>query len=326
MMSPRSGTSAGQAALGAGMVAERREIEDAKDDERDDAGIDQQAEHQPLVHHGQDLASLTDKSEPLGPGCDESGSRCVHRAVPESLAVFFELAARRKRRQRIDLGHADRLCHRLRGGLELLIPSFLVARRGLGLGRLRGLRRGRLSRASTPRPSSATADSFAAPASRPPRPLAARPDRARLDRHATGILRLASRISCAAGSGGARAIRSRARPPRAERIGDAARAPRPAPPEPRQSELGSGRPSRASWNPPSRNWSADGADRASTLTFQRSSWARRPRVPISVCSRRMSRWARTIFVLDVLQRRALRGHVAARPGSSRARRRRSSQP
>ena len=47
---------------------------------------------------------------------------------------------------------------------------------------------------------------------------------------------------------------------------------------------------------PARNWSAVGADNASTLAFQRSSWASRPRVPISVWSTRKSRWARTIWV------------------------------
>ena len=81
-----------KSALGAGMVAERRQIENPQHDQGDDAGIDQQAEHQPLVHHCQDLASLPDKSEPLGPWCDESGGRCVHRAVPEFPVVFFELA------------------------------------------------------------------------------------------------------------------------------------------------------------------------------------------------------------------------------------------
>ena len=36
------------------------------------------------------------------------------------------------------------------------------------------------------------------------------------------------------------------------------------------------------WNPPSRNWSAVGADSRIKPTFHRSSWASRPRVPISV--------------------------------------------
>ncbi len=82
----------GQTSLGPCMIAERRKIEDTQHDNRNDAAIDQQAEHQPLVHHRQNLPSLPDKSEPLGPRRDESGCRCVHRAVPKSL-VFFDLAA-----------------------------------------------------------------------------------------------------------------------------------------------------------------------------------------------------------------------------------------
>ena len=67
------------------MVAERREIEDAQRDDRNDAGIDQHAEHQPLVHHREQLAALADQSEPLGPWRDESGRRCVHRSAAISL-------------------------------------------------------------------------------------------------------------------------------------------------------------------------------------------------------------------------------------------------
>jgi hypothetical protein len=60
------------------MVAERCQPQDSKNNERDDSGIDQHAEHQPLVHHGEDLTALPDQSEPLGPWRDESGRRCVH--------------------------------------------------------------------------------------------------------------------------------------------------------------------------------------------------------------------------------------------------------
>ena len=49
-----------------------------------------------------------------------------------------------------------------------------------------------------------------------------------------------------------------------------------------KSTFGSGRVSLASSKLPLRNWSAAGADIASTRTFQRSSCASRPRVPISV--------------------------------------------
>src|SRR6186997_49869 len=74
------------------MIAKGREIQDSQDDQRDHPAIDQHAEHQPLMHHCKNLAPLADKAKPLGPGCDESGRRCVHRAVPESLVVFFKLA------------------------------------------------------------------------------------------------------------------------------------------------------------------------------------------------------------------------------------------
>ena len=43
------------------MVAERREPQDAQGDDRDHAGIDKHAEHQPLVHHGENLPPLADR-------------------------------------------------------------------------------------------------------------------------------------------------------------------------------------------------------------------------------------------------------------------------
>ena len=49
-MSPRSGMNEVSAFLTPGMVAERREPQNPQRDERDDAGIDQHAEHQPLMH------------------------------------------------------------------------------------------------------------------------------------------------------------------------------------------------------------------------------------------------------------------------------------
>jgi hypothetical protein len=39
------------------------------------------------VHQGEHLPPLADESEPLGPGRDESGRRCVHRPVAESLGL-----------------------------------------------------------------------------------------------------------------------------------------------------------------------------------------------------------------------------------------------
>jgi hypothetical protein len=44
------------------------------------------------VHYGQDLASLADEAEPLGPLGDEGGRRRVHCFEPESLAeaLLFE--------------------------------------------------------------------------------------------------------------------------------------------------------------------------------------------------------------------------------------------
>src|SRR5262249_58006881 len=67
--------------------AEGRKIEDPERDQRDDADIDQHAEHQPLMHDRQQLATLADESEPLGPWRDESGRRCVHRSAVESLEL-----------------------------------------------------------------------------------------------------------------------------------------------------------------------------------------------------------------------------------------------
>ena len=81
------GDQRGQALLAAGMIAERRETQDAERDQRDDAGIDQHAEHQPLVHDGEQLAALADELEPLGPWRDESGRRGVHRSAVESLEL-----------------------------------------------------------------------------------------------------------------------------------------------------------------------------------------------------------------------------------------------
>src|SRR5512135_458108 len=69
------------------MVTEGGEIENSKRDERNQPGIDEHSEHEALVHDGEHLPSLTDKSEPLGPGRDESGGRSVHRPVGESLVL-----------------------------------------------------------------------------------------------------------------------------------------------------------------------------------------------------------------------------------------------
>ena len=77
----------GQPLLAPGMVAEGGEIEDSQRDDGDDAGIDQHAEHQPLVHDGEQLPALADQSEPLGPWRDESGRRCVHRSAAVSLEL-----------------------------------------------------------------------------------------------------------------------------------------------------------------------------------------------------------------------------------------------
>jgi hypothetical protein len=39
------------------------------------------------MHDGERLPTLTDESEPLGPGRDESGLRSVHRPVADSLGL-----------------------------------------------------------------------------------------------------------------------------------------------------------------------------------------------------------------------------------------------
>src|SRR6185369_9759964 len=75
----------GQLLLATGMIPESGEVEDSKRDDGDDAGIDQHAEHQTLVHDGEQLAALADQSEPLGPWRDESGRRCVHLSAAISL-------------------------------------------------------------------------------------------------------------------------------------------------------------------------------------------------------------------------------------------------
>src|SRR6266511_2189973 len=69
------------------MIAEGCEVEDPQGDQRDDSGIDKHAEHQPLVHDREQLASLADESEPLGPLRDESGRRCVHLSAWKSLEL-----------------------------------------------------------------------------------------------------------------------------------------------------------------------------------------------------------------------------------------------
>ena len=94
------------------MVTECRKLQDAQGDDRDHAGIDQHAEHQPLVHHGENLPPLPDKSEPLGPWRDESGRRCVHRAgcSPWNFPGLAMLL--RKRSKRIIFRKPNRLCHR----------------------------------------------------------------------------------------------------------------------------------------------------------------------------------------------------------------------
>src|SRR5687767_6499435 len=68
------------------MVAERGEINQPKRDDGDDPGIDQHPEHQPLVHHREDLTPLPHQAEPLGP-CDESGRRGVHQSESLSLSL-----------------------------------------------------------------------------------------------------------------------------------------------------------------------------------------------------------------------------------------------
>ena len=83
-MSPRSGMRASNPPCGRHGRRMPRGRGSCSDDNRDDPGIDQHAEHQPLVHDRQHLAPLPDEAEPLGPWRDESGRRCVHRSVPES--------------------------------------------------------------------------------------------------------------------------------------------------------------------------------------------------------------------------------------------------
>ncbi|PSJ38373.1 hypothetical protein C7I55_18145 [Sphingomonas deserti] len=62
----------------------------------------------------------------------------------------------------------------------------------------------------------------------------------------------------------------------------------------RSSKEGSFFSKRASFTSSCRNWAEDGADSASTSAFHCSSCDRRPRVPSSVCSDRISRLAATI--------------------------------
>src|SRR6185369_462662 len=66
---------------------------DAQCDQRHDPGIDEHAEHQPLVHDREHLATLADESEPLGPWRDESGRRSVHWPEAWSLDGFAECFA-----------------------------------------------------------------------------------------------------------------------------------------------------------------------------------------------------------------------------------------
>jgi hypothetical protein len=82
---PALGNERRQTDLAAGVVTEGCEPQDPERDQRNDAAIDQHAEHQPLVHDREHLPTLADESEPLGPWRDESGGRCVHRPGAESL-------------------------------------------------------------------------------------------------------------------------------------------------------------------------------------------------------------------------------------------------
>ena len=84
------GNQRGQSDLAAGMIAERREPQDAQHDQRDEPAEDQHSEHQPLVHDREHLPPLPDKSEPLGPGRDESGRRGVHCCCGLSLDVLAD--------------------------------------------------------------------------------------------------------------------------------------------------------------------------------------------------------------------------------------------
>ena len=112
-------------------------------------GIDEHAEHQPLVHDGEHLPPLADQSEPLGPWRDESGRRCVHRAAPVSLALPECLAGSGASGSFFAM--RDRLCHRLGRDERRLIHRFLrrrtggLRRPGLG-GREARLIHGRLGR------------------------------------------------------------------------------------------------------------------------------------------------------------------------------------
>ena len=90
--------------LATGVIAERREEQNPRDDQGNHSAVHQHSEHQPLVHYGQDLASLPDepqplwpqalRAEPLGPLGDEGGRRCIHCFEPFSLTAP---GARRKR-------------------------------------------------------------------------------------------------------------------------------------------------------------------------------------------------------------------------------------
>ena len=102
------------------MVAERREVEEAKRDDGDNAGIDQHAEHQALVHDGEQLAALADQSEPLGPWRDESGRRCVHLSAVRPLECFTGSGASGS-----TFAIRTRPCHRLRRNDRRLIHGFL---------------------------------------------------------------------------------------------------------------------------------------------------------------------------------------------------------
>ena len=127
----------GQPFLAAGMVTEGREIEDAQRDDRDHAGIDEHAEHQPLVHDGEHLPPLTDKSEPLGPWRDESGRRCVHRPGRSSLDDLAWTMLVRKRSKRIDLRKREPAlspawpCARTGLSTDFFAPAWAAARPGL---------------------------------------------------------------------------------------------------------------------------------------------------------------------------------------------------
>ena len=90
-------------ALAPGMVAERREIDQAQHDQRDDPAVDQHPDHQPLVHHRENLAALSDEAEPLGP-CDESGRSERSLAGAGFLGGFRQLVAIRVAPAAVALG------------------------------------------------------------------------------------------------------------------------------------------------------------------------------------------------------------------------------